>query len=231
MAKLHWAHKMLTKRINNMKYGSKIPRFLRLPSPVELGKSKINALPSSFFQNEGDNSYSWDDYYIEMKRDYPIKYFIYKTLTTCVKRKIIRPISDFKYYIISHTIRRYHMLDLRNKENGYTYGWNDADSQILFSLMAIMENFIIEQDTENRLVWLKEELAKDPDCKEFNWKDSIAFCDELLAMQTWWRIIRPMQVEKSFSGEGFRLECDEYLRKNDNDIMKKLIDMRHRMWT
>lgn len=230
MAKQHWAHKMLTKRINQMKYGSKIPRFLRLPSVVELGKSQGNYLPMKGF-GATDGCYTWEDYRAEMKNNYPIKYFIYETFPTWFNRKIIRPISDFKYYIVSHTIRKYHMLDLRNKENNYNYGWVDADSQLLYASMAIMENFIIEQDTENRLIWLKEELAKDPNCAEFNWKDSINFCEELLAIQNWWRFNRPYEYSKSFSGPEFGLKYDEYLRENDDAVMKRLIDMRGRMWT
>src|ERR1700748_548963 len=136
-----------------MKYGSKIPKFLRLPSPKELGKSQYNALPMEGF-GATENDYTWSKWRTEMKQDYPVKYFIYETFTTWFSRKIIKPISDFKYYIISHTIRKYHLLDLRNKVNGYTYGWNDADSQMLFAFMAIMENFIIEQDTPSRLIWL-----------------------------------------------------------------------------
>jgi hypothetical protein len=230
MTKQHWAHKLLTKRINEMKYGSKIPKFLRLPTPVELGKAKYNALPMEGFGAK-ENDYTWSAWRNEMKQDYPIKYFIYETFTTWFRRKITKPISDFKYYIVSHTIRKYHMLDMRNKENDYAFGWIDCDAQLLYASMAIMENFIIEQDTPSRLIWLKEELVKDPNCEEFNWNDKIKFCEDLLAIQKWWRVERPKNTELSFSGPEYGLDFDEKCRKEDDDMMKKLIDIRAGMWT
>lgn len=230
MAKLHWAHKILTKSINHIKNGVKIPKFLRLPTPKELGKAEYNALPMEGFGAKlGD--FTWEIYYSEMKKDYPIKYFIYETFTTWFRRKITKPISDFKYHIVSHTIRKYHLLDLRNKENDYEFGWIDADQKMLFALMKIMEDFIIEQDTPKRLIWLKEELVKDPGCKEFNWANSINFCEELMSMQTWWREIRPYEHGKLYSGKGYGINYQEYLSKNDDAVMKKLIDMRGSMWT
>lgn len=214
-----------------MKYGHKIPRFLRLPSVIELGKSNINALPSSIWGHNNEGDYTWEDYEIEMRKKYPIKYFIYYTFSSLFRRSIIKPLSDIKYYIVSHTIRKYHLLDIRNKENDYRYGWIDADQQLLYATMAIMESFIIEQDTPRRLIWLKEELIKDPECKEFNWHDSIKFCEDILSIQNWWRIERPKNTELSFSGPEYGLEFDEKCRKDDDDMMKKLIDIRGRMWT
>ncbi len=208
----------------------KLPKFLRLPTPKEIGKSKYNSLPMEEFGAKPED-YTWEKYYAEMKKDYPIRYFIYETLAFWISCKIIKPISDFKYYIVSHTIRKYHILDLRSKPDNYKFGWCDADHKMLLALMKITEDFIVEQDTESRLIWLKEELAKDTECKENSWKESIIFCEDLLSIQSWWRSIRPMEYEKSFSGPEFGLKYDEYLRENDNAVMKKLIDMRHRMWT
>lgn len=228
--KQYWAHKMLQKSIDHYNNKFIMPKFLRLPSPVELGKAKYNALPSKHFGNP-NNEYSWGDYEFEMKKDYPIKYWFYYTLNSWFNVKIKRPIIELKYYIVSHSIRKYHLLDMRNKANKYNYGWIDADSQLLFASMAIMENFIIEQDTPNRLIDLKEELLKDPDCKEYNWDNGIKFCEDLLAMQKWWRIDHPRNIELSFSGPEYGLDFDEKCRIEENEMMKKLIDIRAKMWT
>lgn len=208
----------------------KLPKFLRLPTPVEIGKSDYNALPmEGFGAKPGD--YTWDIYYKEMKDKYPIKYFLTKTVPELFGYKIITPLENFKYWVVSHTIRKYHLLDIRNKENDYSYGWIDADLQLLYSVMAIMENFIIEQDTPKRLIWLKEELQKDPECKEFNWNESIKFCEELLAIQKWWRIDRPKDIELSLEGPPYDFGYDERIRNKDDEMMKKIIDIRGRMWT
>lgn len=206
----------------------KLPKFLRLPTPKETGKSQSNYLSmEGFGAKPGD--YTWKVHYSEMKEKYPIRYFINRYIPRFFKKYIIRPLDNFKYWIVSHTIRKYHLLDLRN--NDYKYGWVDSDSQLLYASMAIMENFIIEQDTNSRLIWLNEELLKDPDCKEFNWNESIKFCEDLLHIQKWWRIERTKNIELSFSGPEYGLEFDEKCYNQDDEMMKKLIDMRDRMWT
>lgn len=235
--KKHWAHDMLAKRIKRFKNGPLLPRFLRLPTVIELGRSNINALPCHLFDS-GKDKYNWKSYEAEMRKDYPIKYFIYYTLNYWFSRNIIKPTKDFKYYIISHTIRKYHLLDLRSKEFEYSYGWRDADTQMLLALMKIMENFIIEQDTVNHIVWLKEESAKDPDNKEFGWNESIKFCEDLLDIQKWWRVGRVENwkiLDKKCSDKSIDhvnyFDAEAKLIKEDDEMMKKLIDMRGRMWT
>lgn len=233
--KKHWASNILQKSFNHYNNKMKTPKFLRLPTPVELGKAKYNALPGFGFEKDGD--YTWENYYNEMKKDYPIKYFIYESLSNWIRRNIISPISTFKYYIRSHSIKKYHLLDLRSKEYNYRWGWIDADSQMLLAMMKIMENFIIEQDTVNRLIWLKEEEVKDPDLKDFNWHDSIKFCEDLLEIQKWWRVDRAKNHELLEEQHGkisdylAYFAAEEKLIKEDDNMMKKLIDMRGRMWT
>ena len=239
MAKLkeHWATKMLTKRINRFNKGPLLPKFLRLPSVIELGKSKTNYLPIEGFCEEG--AYTWKKYNEEMRKDYPIKFFLYYTFNYWFSSNIIKPISDFKYWIRSHTIRKYHLLDLRSKVFDYNYGWLDSDTKMLLAIMKIMEDFIIEQDTANRLVWLKEESEKTKsDPQNYDYSDDIKRCKDLLAIQKWWRVERAENWkvlydkcgDKSIGHKNY-FEMENELVKEDDDVMKKLIDMRGSLWT
>jgi hypothetical protein len=236
MAKLkpHWASKILDKSMNHYHNKLMLPKFLRLPTPVELGKAKYNALPIKRFSKEGD--YTWSDYKSEMKKDYPIKYFIFETADRWFRNNLIAPISKFKYYVRSHTIRKYHLLDLRSKSFGYDYGWRDSDTQMLLALMKIMENFIVEQDTENRIIWLKEELKNNTDDNGYRWEEDIKRCEELLAIQKWWRVDRQKKHDEFHDKDTYGdykdyFEREEQLNKEDDEMMKKLIDMRGGMWT
>lgn len=211
----------------------KIPKFLRLPNAVELGKSKYTSLPMRSIGAKNDD-YCWEDWREEVKRDYPIKYFFYKTFAFWFHCNISSRISDFKYWVKSHTIKKYHILDLRNKENNYFYGWRDSDSKMLFALMKIMEDFIIEQDTEKHLIWLKKELIQYPDV-EYPWVNLIKSCEELLAIQKWWRVDRQENFKKldSTDYKDYKdyFEHEQKLYQEDSDMMKKLIDIRQGMWT
>lgn len=239
--KKHWAAKLIDKSIKEMNNKFILPKFLRLPTPVDLGKAKTNALPSSRFNvNKQDQGYTWDDYRTEVRKDYPIKYFIFKTLSSWFNINIIKPISDFKYYIKSHTIKKYHLLDLRNEQYAYKFGWIDADFQMLLAMMRIMENFVIELDPKNRLIFLQaEKLRKDVD----EWgiqslENDIKRCEDLLSIQKWWRIDRPNNFKQLYDKIGTTLTDyevsfaeEERLYAEDDEMMKKLIDMRGSMWT
>lgn len=198
----------------------KLTKFLRLPTPKETGKSKYNSLPmEGLGAKPGD--FTWEVYFKEMKEKYPIRYFINEYIPRIFRRRISNPLENFRYWIVSHTIRKYHLLDLRNNE--YKWGWRDCDTQLLYASMAIMENFIAEQDTENHLIWLREKLLKDIECKDPFWKDSIKFCEDLLEIQKWWR--------EEYSK--YELDFDRINENYDKatEMIKKVADMRAGMWT
>ena len=54
-------------------------------------------------------------------------------------------ISSALYWLRAHTLDRYHMLDIRDKRNGYAWGWMDRSEGILFANMAILVAFIEEE--------------------------------------------------------------------------------------
>ena len=54
-------------------------------------------------------------------------------------------ISYALYWLRAHTLDRYHMLDIRDKRNGYAWGWMDRSEGILFANMAILVSFIEDE--------------------------------------------------------------------------------------
>lgn len=197
----------------------KIFKFLRLPTPKETGKSLYNSLPLRSIQPKSEG-YSWEEYYNDMKKQYPIKYFINRIVPRYFRRYISTPLENFRYYIVSHTIRKYHLLDLRNSE--YEYGWADADSQLLYATMAVLENFIIEQNTASRLNYLTENLKTEKE--EYIIVDSIKqieFCNNLLEIQKWWR--------EEFPKTHWQMEDGLY--EKQTEMIKRVIDLRAGMWT
>ena len=57
----------------------------------------------------------------------------------------LRHISHAVYWLRAHTYDRYHMLDIRDKRNGYAWGWMDRSEGILVANMAILVGFIEEE--------------------------------------------------------------------------------------
>jgi len=96
--------------------------------------------------------------------------------------------------------------------------------------MAILNEFIQAQDTANRIIYLQKELTLDPDCKNYNWNESIKICQELLNIQYWWNVERPKIIKLSYSDPIYDFDFTNKIRRTDNEMMKKLIDLREMMW-
>ena len=138
-------------------------KLFHIPTPVELGKSEYDALPSDFFPNDVEDEYTWEDYDREMSAQYPVKWFLTRTIPIFWRRYIwgrYAPLERARYWLVSHLVpsRRYHMLDLRQPDPElYQYGWIDAPQQILYANFAILKNYVegelegkfpIEDETE-----------------------------------------------------------------------------------
>ena len=54
----------------------------------------------------------------------------------------LRHLSRSMYWLRAHTYNRYHTIDIRNRRNGYAWGWMDRSEGILFANMAILVAFI-----------------------------------------------------------------------------------------
>src|SRR5260221_14182527 len=107
----------------------KLPKWLRVPSPVDLGKATYNALPMKDIGNP-NNSYSWSDWEEEVKINYPIRYFLFETIPFKFSVKIKMPIEEAIYWVKCKLFKKYkfHLIDIRNTNykhdslRNYTYG-------------------------------------------------------------------------------------------------------------
>src|SRR5580692_4221700 len=76
-------------------------------------------------------SINWD----EIKDYKPKRGFMYY-----IRRWVIDPLSTAKYWLRTHTINRYHMIDIRTPE--YDWGWIDRDYAILAANFNILKEFV-----------------------------------------------------------------------------------------
>lgn len=229
-------------------YFHRIRKYFTLPGPKDLGMSKYNrSMASSLFNNSGEPT--WEDYYAKLKELYPIRYTLLRTIPRFFSLKfyfISRYLDEARYYIVSHTVRRYHMLDLRqpgliNDTDSYRYGWVDSDRQIEFALFNILNNFM---KNEFHLP-IDEELPKDSNAKE--WRDGLS---ELKEIHNWWNVQRKIDVSKESTllrlwssanrnkdqnlKEHYWNELramEDYNRAKLDNMVVRLVAARHFMWT
>lgn len=176
-------------------------KFFSLPGPKDLGKADSNyALPSKSW-TPGITDYSWEDWHEEVKRLYPIKYFLVQTLPKFIRYKLWFPIKGpfdkALYYLKSHLIpsKRYHMLDLRqtcNDKNDldcYRYGWIDTDNRMLYALFNLLDQFV-KHELDNMFCPTEEDIQNDPSLQ--NQKDLIL---EIKAIHHWWHKERKLEYK------------------------------------
>jgi len=159
----------------------------------------------------------------------------------------IRKISDFRYWVISHIVpkRRYHMLDLRQpKYSGeYRYGWIDSDSQMLFALFNILNNFV-KNEMQHWYCPSEEEVKVD--CSLLNHRNIYL---ETKAIHYWWNVERKRQQkmqgnllkdwsEARIANSSSENQLWEDLRKaeasfeeKEEEMIQRLIKIRRALWT
>lgn len=154
-----------------------------------------------------------------------IKKFIYNQYWSS-KRKI----SDAIYWLKCHLLssHRFHMLDLRQPHprghfDHYRYGWIDSDDQLLLASFKILENFVVNE-MDNFYRPTDEDIQEMPS----NRGQQAAY-DEIMALYNWWKTNRHIEIE-NFESLDF-LERREAIRKREDEMLIRLINVRHHMWT
>jgi hypothetical protein len=179
-----------------------LKRLLKLPSPVDLGWTEVNALTIEFF-NDDPNCKTWEDYDRYIAEHYPVKNFLVNTLPRFVRRKIVNPVyvplNEAYYWLVSHVIpsRRYHMLDLRQpyKEGDavnldcYRWGWCDVPEKMLYAMFNLLGEYLAEEPTDLRKWHTPEEIEADAGMKEQQHN-----LDESRAIHKWWTVERNVEM-------------------------------------
>jgi len=170
-------------------------KIFGLPSPKDLGWSDSNALPMDMFKSGNDKSHTWEDWERKMREEYPVRYFLSETLPFTLRVKVGTPIKDAWYWLKCHMVPsyKYHLLDLRQPkrdgELGYRYGWIDSDTQILYALFNILNNFV-KHELPNFYCPSEEEVQNDPHLLH---QRHVYL--EAKAIHYWWNVERARQIK------------------------------------
>lgn len=189
-----------------------------LPGPVDLGRSKTNALPSAEFLGGfpgfPEGTYTWEDWAKEVRGRYPIRWAIHQVLGELSIH--YGYLERAGYWLKSHTTQRRHLLDLaevlqdvpvrylyrhrlldlsqaeREMPEGYRYGYIDPCRIIFLASFLALRMFVErEQPRDPRECFTREELENEPGKSE---KEQY---DEIMALYCWWREGRRRDWEES----------------------------------
>lgn len=211
-----------------------LKKLFKLPSPIDLGKSKTSALPLRRF-NKNTDRYCWEDYYKDLERDYPYKYFFLLKVPRFIKNKISLIKNDIRH-IISF-IKLEHMLDLRQPKDSSDYyrgGYIDFNSKILFACFNSLVQYVESKDfIDITDVFSLEKIRADEDLlKEFEKQKQI------FELYDYWKISRQrMQKElieiynqyKESNNESYKDFYEKKLEafdKKEDEMLQKIIIVR-----
>lgn len=220
-----------------------------LPSPIELGWSKHNALEDEDFSPDPKGK-TWQDWHRHVKQLHPVRYFIVESVPKFWRYKIYwpikRPIEKAHYWLVSHLIpsRRYHMLDLR-QPGGYQYGWNDVPEKMLYAMFNLLGEYLNkEQPFDLSDSYTEEQIEADPGMKLqqgslcearaiYHWwtvgkkQEEDAISDQ---QDIWWkaRKAKDPEAETHFTKLNEMKEAQE--NKTD-EMIARLMKIRRGLWT
>lgn len=223
------------------------------PSAFHKGANDFALQSRDFSPDVSADVYCWEDYYADLKKAYPIRYFFAETLADFLRFKvwmpIVRPFKDFKYWLVSHVIpsRRYHMLDLRQPK-GYRYGWQDTDTRMLYANFNLLNEFV-KYEMPNFYCPTPDECADISDIGNRKQRNDYF---EIHELHNWWNVERPKEIkakddalhlwyerkhkEKIFDEETERLwkehlAIDEAFLDKETEMLIRLIKIRKSLWT
>jgi hypothetical protein len=176
---------------------------------------------------------TWNDWERDARAKYPVRFFLSRTLPRAFARLRERLISRPWYYLRTHTVHRYHLIDMRCPRNGYAWGWLDRSEAVMFAAFAVLRDFVEHEY---------------PGCVNWDWSDeSRAARDEILALYKWWTEGRKQEhdaVDARAPGSGPHGTNPEphtamasfhaavaALDEKDNEMLRRLIAVRGTMWT
>jgi hypothetical protein len=232
----------ITKRLNRIDNPTWFDRLMvkiKPPGPKALGKSKCNALPSKRFY-PFEEKYSWEDWTAEVKRDYPIRYFIGETIPHLFAVYVIMRLRNWKWKIIDW-FRRPHLLDLRNQE--YGGGYIDPRQAMLYANFKLLEKYIKSGPYDLRKDYTEEEI----DSREL--RDQQDYYDEAHELYKYWKVGRgeleaadlQLYYEMDHAGKIGNKEKWKAIRKEwmgnrqiientEDEMLMRLIRIRRGLW-
>lgn len=181
--------------------------------------------------------YGWDDWGRDMKKKYPIRYWIFHEFDIWVSVKYRIWVEDPIYWFKSIFIKKQHLLDLRKGEwdksfLGYKYGYESPGKVVEMAVYAAFTNYIEELDKYS---------ARDPENPGLNGLDynierqkNLINNSVFIQNQEWLKHFQEMkEVKEFFDKEVFliqdqidALECHKPCTKQEfSEYVKKKTSM------
>lgn len=220
---------------------NKLKKLLSLPGPKELGRAKYNALPMRSFQ-PFVKGYCWEDFDIEVKKLYPIRYWIDRVIFRWLSQKVYN-LRMFYYHWRSILIDKDHLIDLRQKGcDFYDGGYLDEVTQILYANFTILVKLVDSKEFKRTSAFYKNESDEDKCDKKC--KDDIR---EMESLHHYWTIERGMNSKylsklhrdlENFLDDENKYEkawkkihaFSQKISDEEDDNLIRLIKIRKSMW-
>lgn len=171
----------------------KMRRWLRLPTPVDLGWSNSNALGMREFTPYQEGK-TWEDWDAHCKAHYPVRYFLSEVLPLWIQMWFIWPLGRLRDWVLDHVVprRRYHFLDLRGIDpiSEYSHGYLDPCTVFYLAGWASLMRWHREDRNDPRQ-WMTAEMLADP-----IHKDQIEHHDEAMHLVHYWTVTRKEREDR-----------------------------------
>jgi hypothetical protein len=146
------------------------------------------------------------------------------------------------YPFLHRTVRRYHVLDLRDGGNGYGIGWYDTDTRMLQANFLLLKEFV-EGEEPFKIIdweWSEESSAAGKEIKTLYHWWTVERGEKHAALDREWATVgSPELIPREGGGIRFQLDpkSKELLEKRDlldledDEMLLRLIKIRHFLWT
>ena len=196
-----------------------------VPEPVPGG-----ALPFKWSTNNPED-FTWEDWEKRAQANYPLRFWLSKNVLPEIWRAHRVLWKTPLYWLRTHTVHRYHIIDMRYPKNGYKWGWIDRSEAVMFAAFATLVDFV-----ENEYPGLVD------------WSYHQAEHDEFMALYRWWTKERAEEhaAYERFSDEVLHgwpdrqpkpddrarmNEMSEALEAKDQEMLHRLVEVRRILWT
>ena len=164
-------------------------RWFQLPSPVDLGWSKHDALGMREFTPYQEGK-TWEDWREHCSQRYPVRYFLQETFPLAIRQWVVWPAERAVNAVLDQIVpsRRMHLFDLRGIDPLSPYEHGYLDPSLVFWLVgwgSLMRWHRESSQRKNPRVWMSAEQQAAPEHRA-----QLESYDELIALVHYWTVTR-----------------------------------------